>query len=434
MTHRKISFPPVAEQMSVIQRGVVDLLPLQELESKLKRSYEIDKPLIIKCGFDPTAPDLHLGHTVLLQKMRQFQKAGHDVVFLIGDFTGMIGDPSGRSQQRKILTKEEVKANALTYEKQVFKILDPEKTRIEFNSRWMEQMSAAQLIELATHYTVARMLERDDFQKRFKSETPISIREFLYPIVQGYDSVALKSDIELGGTDQKFNLLVAREIQRSYGQEMQVVLTMPLLEGLDGVQKMSKSLGNYVGITEPPKEMFGKLMSINDDIMLKYFELLTDISNEDLLELKEDLKTGKAHPRDTKARLAREIVARYHGEAAGKQAEKEFDRQFRDKEAPQDRLLIKPPSNKKVRDISPGMNVLPILSQLTWAGYLFSQLPSEVKSTSNAKRLISQKAIKHFPKGDLSKGITITDPKETVKVEVGDLIKVGKRIWAEVRQ
>lgn len=283
----------VKEHLAVLTRGAVEVIPRPELEKKIERSVRTGKPLVVKCGFDPTAPDLHLGHTVILQKMRQFQQFGHDVVFLIGDFTGMIGDPSGRSEIRKLLTREVVKENAKTYEAQVFKILDAKRTKIDFNSRWMEKMTAAQLIELATHYTVARMLERDDFHKRFKAEQPISIREFLYPIVQGYDSVALKADIELGGTDQKFNLLVGREIQKAHGMEPQIILTMPLLEGLDGVQKMSKSLGNYVGITESPKEMFGKLMSIADPLMPKYFELLTDISNADLEQLKKDLASGK---------------------------------------------------------------------------------------------------------------------------------------------
>ncbi len=286
----------VNQQLTLIRRGAVEILPEEELAAKIKRSLATGQPLRIKAGFDPTAPDLHLGHTVLIQKLKHFQELGHQVIFLIGDFTGMIGDPSGKSETRKPLTEAEVKENAKTYERQIYKILDPEKTLVDFNSRWMKPLSAQGLIELAAKHTVARMLEREDFHQRFTNHAPISIHEFLYPLVQGYDSVALRADVELGGTDQKFNLLVGRELQREYGQEPQVVLTMPLLEGLDGVQKMSKSLGNYVGIDEPPQEMFGKIMSISDALMLRYYELLSDLSVADLERLKADLDRGRPAP------------------------------------------------------------------------------------------------------------------------------------------
>ena len=280
---------PVAEQMALIKQGAQEIIREEELEARLKKSMASGKPLRVKAGFDPTAPDLHLGHTVLIQKLKHFQDLGHQVIFLIGDFTGLIGDPSGKSETRPPLTEEEVKLNAATYQRQIFKILDPEKTVIDFNSRWMKPLQAHDLIRLAARYTVARMLERDDFHKRYHSQTPISIHEFLYPLIQGYDSVALKADVELGGTDQKFNLLVGRDLQREYGQAPQIVLTMPLLEGLDGVQKMSKSLGNYVGIDEPAGTMFGKIMSVSDTLMIRYYELLTDITPDALARLKEDL-------------------------------------------------------------------------------------------------------------------------------------------------
>lgn len=280
------------KQFEIIKRGAVEIILERELLHKLERSYKENKPLTVKAGFDPTAPDIHLGHTVLLEKLRQFQELGHMVVFLIGDFTGMIGDPSGKSETRKPLTREEVLENAKTYKEQIFKILDPEKTVVEFNSNWFSKMNAQDLIKLASRYTVARMLERDDFKSRFLSQTPISIHEFIYPLIQGYDSVVLAADIELGGTDQKFNLVVGRELQKEYGQEPQVIITMPLLEGTDGVKKMSKSLGNYIGINEPPEDMFGKLMSINDELMLRYYELLSHISNEELEALKRGIKDG----------------------------------------------------------------------------------------------------------------------------------------------
>ncbi|OHP55285.1 tyrosine--tRNA ligase [Pseudomonas aeruginosa] len=321
----------VEEQLALIQRGADEILVEAELVAKLKRG----QPLRIKAGFDPTAPDLHLGHTVLINKLRQFQDLGHQVIFLIGDFTGMIGDPSGKSVTRPPLTREQVLENAETYKSQVFKILDPAKTEVAFNSTWMDQLTPADFIRLASQYTVARMLERDDFSKRYASNQPIAIHEFLYPLVQGYDSVALKADVELGGTDQKFNLLMGRELQRAYGQEAQVILTMPLLEGLDGVKKMSKSLGNYIGIQEAPGVMYSKLVSIPDTLMWRYFELLSFRSLDEIDSFRKDVEAG-ANPRDIKIKLAEEIVARFHGEEAAASAHKSAGNRLKDGELPED--------------------------------------------------------------------------------------------------
>lgn len=326
----------VAEQMAVIKRGAVEILIEKELEQKLEKSLKSGIPLKIKAGFDPTAPDLHLGHTVLIHKLRQFQQLGHEVNFLIGDFTGMIGDPTGKSETRKVLTREDVLRNAETYKEQVFRILDPDKTKVVFNSTWLNELGSGGMIALASKYTVARMLERDDFHKRFTTQQPISIHEFLYPLVQGYDSVALKSDVELGGTDQKFNLLMGRELQREWGQSPQCILTMPLLEGLDGVNKMSKSLGNYIGINEPADEIFGKVMSISDELMLRYYELLSDMTLNELELLKNRLTTGAEHPMEAKKALGCEIVSRFHGAAAGNEALENFVRRFRDNEIPEE--------------------------------------------------------------------------------------------------
>ncbi|HCF2831503.1 TPA: tyrosine--tRNA ligase [Pseudomonas aeruginosa] len=321
----------VEEQLALIQRGADEILVEAELVAKLKRG----QPLRIKAGFDPTAPDLHLGHTVLINKLRQFQDLGHQVIFLIGDFTGMIGDPSGKSVTRPPLTREQVLENAETYKSQVFKILDPAKTEVAFNSTWMDQLTPADFIRLASQYTVARMLERDDFSKRYASNQPIAIHEFLYPLVQGYDSVALKADVELGGTDQKFNLLMGRELQRAYGQEAQVILTMPLLEGLDGVKKMSKSLGNYIGIQEAPGVMYSKLVSIPDTLMWRYFELLSFRSLDEIDSFRKDVEVG-ANPRDIKIKLAEEIVARFHGEEAAASAHKSAGNRLKEGELPED--------------------------------------------------------------------------------------------------
>ncbi|WCX36576.1 tyrosine--tRNA ligase [Pseudomonas aeruginosa] len=321
----------VEEQLALIQRGADEILVEAELVAKLKRG----QPLRIKAGFDPTAPDLHLGHTVLINKLRQFQDLGHQVIFLIGDFTGMIGDPSGKSVTRPPLTREQVLENAETYKSQVFKILDPAKTEVAFNSTWMDQLTPADFIRLASQYTVARMLERDDFSKRYASNQPIAIHEFLYPLVQGYDSVALKADVELGGTDQKFNLLMGRELQRAYGQEAQVILTMPLLKGLDGVKKMSKSLGNYIGIQEAPGVMYSKLVSIPDTLMWRYFELLSFRSLDEIDSFRKDVEAG-ANPRDIKIKLAEEIVACFHGEEAAASAHKSAGNRLKDGELPED--------------------------------------------------------------------------------------------------
>jgi len=318
-------------QLAELQRGTQDLLVLDELVRKLRRG----KPLRIKAGFDPTAPDLHLGHTVLLNKMRQFQQFGHDVTFLIGDFTGMIGDPTGRNATRPPLTPQAIQANAQTYKEQVFKILDAQKTTVDFNSRWLSSMPAPEFVKIAAHYTVARMLERDDFSKRYKSGQPIAVHEFLYPLAQGYDSVALRSDVELGGTDQRFNLLVGRHLQEAYGQEPQIVMTVPLLEGTDGVNKMSKSLGNYIGITEAPGAMFGKLMSISDDLMWRYFELLSFRPLSDIATLRSDVAGGR-NPRDVKFELGREIVTRFHDAAAAEAAQREFIERVSEKGVPAD--------------------------------------------------------------------------------------------------
>ena len=321
----------VEEQLALIKRGAEEVLVESELVEKLKRG----EPLRIKAGFDPTAPDLHLGHTVLINKLRQFQELGHQVVFLIGDFTGMIGDPSGKSATRPPLTREQVLDNAETYKAQVFKILDPAKTEVAFNSTWMDQLTPADFIRLASQYTVARMLERDDFQKRYEGNQPIAIHEFLYPLVQGYDSVALRADVELGGTDQKFNLLMGRELQRAYGQPSQCIVTMPLLEGLDGVKKMSKSLGNYVGIQEAPGVMYNKLVSMPDALMWRYFELLSFRSMQEIEQLKQDVAAG-VNPRDIKIKLAEEIVARFHGEEAAANAHRSAGNRLKDGELPDD--------------------------------------------------------------------------------------------------
>ena len=362
----------LAKQLAIIKRGAVDILPEDELVARLKKG----RPLRVKAGFDPTAPDLHVGHTVLIQKMKQFQELGHEVIFLIGDFTGMIGDPTGKSETRKQLTAEEVAKNAETYKAQIFKILDPQKTVVEFNHRWMEKMDAVSLIGIAAKYNVARMLEREDFKQRYQNQQSISIHEFLYPLIQGYDSVVLKADIELGGTDQRFNLLVGRELQREFGQEAQVVLTMPLLEGLDGVQKMSKSLGNYIGITEAPEEMFGKLMSISDTLMWRYYELLSDKSMDEIQTLQRNVEDVSLHPMEAKKALATEIVGRFHGAAAANQAREYFEARYQKKATP---------TEIRQRFSAP---------EPIWICRLMVEVLRFAKSTSEARRLIVQGAVK----------------------------------------
>jgi tyrosyl-tRNA synthetase len=401
-----LQFAPMSsikEQIAELGRGTDEILPEDGLAAKLK----LGRPLVVKAGFDPTAPDLHIGHTVLINKMRQFQELGHEVVFLIGDFTGMIGDPSGKNATRPPLSPEEIKANAETYEAQIFKILDADKTRIEFNSTWMGEMDAAGLIRLAARHTVARMLERDDFSKRYKNGQSISIHEFLYPLVQGYDSVALKADVELGGTDQKFNLLVGRQLQQDYGQEPQIVMTTPLLEGLDGVQKMSKSLGNYIGITEPPGEMFGKIMSISDDLMWRYFEVLSFRSLEDIAALKRAVAEGK-NPRDAKFELGMEIVARFHSDGAAQAARDEFVARFQQGAMPDEVPEL-------ALDSQDGQ--LGLAHLLKGAGL--------VSSTSEAFRMIKQGAVR-------IDGERVKDRGLQVAAGSSHVYQVGKRKFARV--
>jgi tyrosyl-tRNA synthetase len=391
------------EQLAELRRGAAEIL----LEADLLRKLKKGRPLRIKAGFDPTAPDLHLGHTVLINKMALFQRLGHEVIFLIGDFTGLIGDPTGRNATRPPLTPEDVKANAATYEAQIFKILDPARTRVDFNSRWMRAMNAAGLIQLAAKHTVARMLERDDFAKRYRSGQAIAIHEFLYPLVQGYDSVALEADVELGGTDQKFNLLVGRQLQEAYGQEPQVVLTMPLLEGLDGVNKMSKSLGNYIGITEAPDEMFGKLMSVSDDLMWRYFDLLSFRPNAEIERLKQEVATGR-NPRDVKFELGMEIVDRFHGAGHGAHARDEFVARFSQGALPEDLAEV---------TLTAESGTLGIAHVLKGAGL--------VPSTSEAYRQLKQGAVK-------VDGARVEDGALSFAAGSTHVFQVGKRRLARV--
>lgn len=398
----------VAEQMAVIKRGAVEILVEKELEQKLEKSLSSGVPLKIKAGFDPTAPDLHLGHTVLIHKLRQFQQLGHEINFLIGDFTGMIGDPTGKSETRKVLTREDVLRNAETYKEQVFKILDPEKTKVVFNSDWLNELGCGGMIALASKYTVARMLERDDFHKRYTTQQPIAIHEFLYPLIQGYDSVALKSDLELGGTDQKFNLLMGRELQREWGQSPQCVLTMPLLEGLDGVNKMSKSLGNYIGINEPADEIFGKLMSISDDLMIRYYELLSDMPLSELEKLKNGLKDRSLHPMAVKKALGREIVSRFHGAGTGEIAEENFVKRFKENEIP---------------DEMPQVNY-----SLADGGVLLAKAMTEAgltKSNGEGRRNIDGGGVK-------LNGEKVSDTNLELTVAGDYIVQIGKRRFARV--
>ncbi len=393
----------VADQMAEIGRGVDEILVEKELRDRLRAG----GAMRIKAGFDPTAPDLHLGHTVLINKMRQFQQLGHEVIFLIGDFTGLIGDPSGRNATRPALTEAQILENAQTYKAQIFKILDPEETRVQFNSEWMGEFSAADLIGLASRHTVARMLERDDFKKRYEAGKSIAVHEFLYPLVQGYDSVALEADVELGGTDQKFNLLVGRQLQQAYGQRPQIVITMPLLEGLDGINKMSKSLDNYVGITEPPAEMFGKLMSISDDLMWRYFELLSFRSAQDLAALRQTAIEGR-NPRDIKFELARELVGRFHDETAATGANESFIKRFKDNEMPEDIEAVTVQS----QDGSIGLAQLLRQAQL-------------VPSNSEGMRMIQQGAVR-------IDGERVEDRKLEIEAGTTHVYQVGKRRFARV--
>ncbi len=391
------------DQLDIIRRGVTEILVEEELLEKL----QLKRPLRVKAGFDPTAPDLHLGHTVLINKMRQFQDIGHEIIFLIGDFTGMIGDPTGKNATRPPLTPKEVKANAQTYTEQVFKILDPVKTKVVFNSQWMGVMDPADLVGIASKHTVARMLERDDFQKRYAAGQPIAIHEFLYPLIQGYDSVALEADIELGGTDQKFNLLVGRQLQQAYGQAPQVVLTMPLLEGISGGDKMSKSLNNYIGITEPASEMFGKLMSISDDLMWKYFELVSSRSLRHIEKLRADTRAGR-NPKEVKVELAAEIVGRFHGTASANMAFQAFDQRYVRGQLPDDMPEV---------TVAVGTEGLPLANVLKVAGL--------TSSTSESRRMVEQGAVR-------IDGAKIDDARQRIKVGRPLVIQVGKRRIARV--
>ncbi|MCF6187450.1 MAG: tyrosine--tRNA ligase [Desulfobulbaceae bacterium] len=398
----------VEEQVALIERGTVDLISREELVKKLTRSRETGKPLVIKAGFDPTAPDLHLGHTVLLQKLRHFQLLGHQVNFLIGDFTGLIGDPTGKSDTRPPLTRQDVERNAETYKEQVFKILDPEKTKVVFNSTWLGELSSYEMIRLASRLTVARMLERDDFKKRFESNRPISIHEFLYPLIQGYDSVAIESDVELGGTDQLFNLLMGRDLQKAHNQESQVVLTMPLLEGLDGVNKMSKSLGNYIGISEPADDIFGKVLSISDELMFRYYELLSDLSMQEIEQLRQDMEAGKIHPKAVKVQLAKELVARFYDQDTADAAERNFEQVFKKHELPED-ILEKE---------------LAVDGEAVWLPKLLQEA-GLVKSTSDGRRMVKQNAVS-------VDGQKVTDVDTDISAKGTVLLQVGKRRFCRV--
>ncbi len=421
------NFPPVDEQLAYLKKGAAEIVKESELRSKLERSLASGKPLRVKAGFDPTAPDLHLGHTVLLRKLKHFQDLGHTVIFLIGDFTGMIGDPTGRSATRPPLTREQIAENAETYKAQVFRILSPEKTVVDFNSRWFSKFSAEDFIRLTAKYTVSQMLEREDFHKRFHEEKPIAMHELLYPLAQGYDSVALEADVELGGTDQKFNLLVGRELQRAYGQESQVVLTMPILEGLDGVNKMSKSLGNAIGIHEPPLEIYGKVMSISDEMMWRYYELLTDVRAEQIAAMKADALSGKAHPMALKKELARSIVADFHSADAATRAAEDWAKQFQKNEVPEDAEEIP----IKFEDVLP----IPI-SAIEWSvdgeplgksyrGIRLDRLLVKcglAESGSDASRKIKQGAVK------VNGGVEASVYIQVISLPARFSLRVGKRV------
>ena len=393
----------ISEKLEILKRGVEEIIPENGLEKKLNKN----KPLIVKAGFDPTAPDLHLGHTVLINKLKQFQDLGHKVIFLIGDFTGMIGDPSGVSETRPILTLEQLKKNSKTYQEQIFKILDKKKTKIEFNSSWFKKMTSADLINLSSKMTVARMLERDDFNNRYKGNKPISIHEFIYPLVQGYDSYKLKSDIELGGTDQKFNLLVGRDIQKSFGMEEQIIMTLPILEGTDGVKKMSKSLNNYIGLREDPNDIFGKIMSISDDLMWRYFELLSFKTSEEIKEIKKKTEKG-LNPMEAKKILSTEIVARFHGEEEAVSADKEFTNRFSKGKSPKEIKVI----TLKIK--SSEISLVDLLSREGLGKHKLC------KSKSEARRMISQGAVKIDGNKISDDAILVPNPSENI-YQVGKL-------------
>ncbi|NPV30253.1 MAG: tyrosine--tRNA ligase [Firmicutes bacterium] len=400
------------KQWKTISRGAVEIIPQEELVQKLRRSLAQNRPLKIKLGLDPTAPDIHLGHTVVLHKLRQFQELGHEVVLILGDFTARIGDPSGRTETRKQLTEAEVMANMATYKAQIGKIIDLDRAEVVFNSTWLAPLSFTEVIELAAKYTVARMLERDDFARRYREGLPIGVHEFLYPLIQAYDSVVLRADVEIGGTDQKFNLMVGRDLQREYGQEPQVAVLMPILEGLDGVQKMSKSLGNYIGITEPPEEIYGKTMSIPDELILRYFELVTPVDLNEIQEIKNGLAGGSLHPRDAKMRLARELVSLYYDAQAARHAEEEFIAVFQRGEMPEEipEVFLDP------GELEDGERI--------WLPKLLVKARL-ANSTSAGKRLIAQGAVK-------IEGEKILDADAVVPVNNGMVIRAGKRKFARI--
>ncbi|MEC0181598.1 tyrosine--tRNA ligase [Paenibacillus peoriae] len=402
----------VERQLDVIQRGVAEIVPEDELKRKVIKSVVSGEPLKIKLGLDPSAPDIHIGHTVVMHKLRQFQELGHQVQLIIGDFTGRIGDPTGKSETRKQLTEEDVQRNAQTYKEQIFKILDPDKTKVYYNSEWLGPMSFADVVTLSAKVTVARMLERDDFTKRYQNGLPISIHEFFYPLMQGMDSVALKSDIELGGTDQKFNLLMGRTLQKEYGVEPQATITLPLLEGLDGVQKMSKSLGNYIGVDEEPNEIYGKSMSVPDELMLKYFELATDINNEELADLAKDVQDGSVHPRDAKMKLAGTLVRMYHGEEAAEAAKQHFVTVFQQRALPDDIEEFTLTADQLEEG---GIRVIQLLTLLGFAA-----------SNGEAKRSIQQGSVKINEE-------KWTDVNEAYTPKEGDIVQVGKRKFAKIK-
>lgn len=402
----------VMRQLDVLARGTVEIVPEEALKDKIIDSVITGKPLKVKLGLDPSAPDIHVGHTVVLQKLRQFQQFGHTVQLLIGDFTGMIGDPTGKSETRKQLTREDVERNADTYKKQMFKILDPEKTEVHYNSKWLGAMTFADVVQLASTLTVARMLERDDFSKRYEAGFPIHIHEFFYPLMQGYDSVALESDVELGGTDQKFNLLMGRTLQKEYQKSTQVAMMMPLLEGLDGVQKMSKSLGNYIGIDEEPNEIYGKAMSVPDELMYKYYELATDLSNEELAELKTGLAEGTIHPRDAKMRLAKTFVRMYHGEKAADEAEQRFVTVFQQRSLPDEIAEVE----LKASELEDGQ--IRVIKLLVDLGLQASNGEAKRSIQGGAVRINEQK---------------VEDPGASIAIASGDIIQVGKRKFAKVK-
>ena len=398
----------VDEQIALIERGTVECISRDELVKKLQKSVATGVPLKVKAGFDPTAPDLHLGHTVLLQKLKHFQDLGHHIYFLIGDFTGMIGDPTGKSETRKALTREDVQRNAESYKEQVFKILDPQKTEVVFNSSWLGKLDSFDMIKLASQLTVARMLEREDFKTRFEGGKPISIHEFLYPLIQGYDSVALEADVELGGTDQLFNLLMGRDLQRSRGQEPQIVLTLPLLEGLDGVNKMSKSLGNYIGITESANDIYGKVLSVSDTLMFRYYDLLSDLPTSEIASLKRKMEGGEIHPKEVKKQLARELATRFHNREDALAAEENFEKVFQKKGLP---------------DEIPEVNLA--ASEAVWLPQLLVDA-GLVSSTSDGRRMIKQNAV-------TVDGEKITEEGRTFPSQGELLIKVGKRRFCRVK-